>query len=114
MPNRTLRSLAVLAILLLCVRSEASAQPVNVVNVNTATETQLTYLPGVGDVLAGRIVEWREGVADGKRKTITDLEQLLDVRGFGEARLSRIRSYVVLTGPTTLHDKIKLAKKATR
>jgi competence ComEA-like helix-hairpin-helix protein len=111
--KRLARNLAVLAaFILLAARAEASAQPIDVVNINTATETQLTYLPGVGDVLAGRIIEWREGVNDGQKKHITDVEQLLDVRGMGEARLSRIRPYLVLTGPTTLRGKVRTTKHA--
>ena len=56
---------------------------------NTATNEELQTLPGIGPVLAGRIIEYRETV--GKFRTIDDL---LAVKGIGEKTLAKIRPYL--------------------
>lgn len=60
------------------------------IHLNTADADQLDGLPGVGPVLAARIVAHRE--AHGPFETVEDL---LDVPGIGEAKLAEIRSHVV-------------------
>ncbi|MCH3951712.1 MAG: ComEA family DNA-binding protein [Acidaminococcus sp.] len=56
-----------------------------IINVNTADETELTRLPGVGPALARRIVEARQ------QRTFQSLDDLLEVKGIGPATLSRFR-----------------------
>ena len=58
---------------------------------NRADATQLEELPGVGPVLAERIVAHRE--SNGPFQTAEDL---LDVPGIGEAKLSAIRDLIVV------------------
>jgi competence protein ComEA len=64
----------------------ASAGPVDL---NTADETALDALPGVGPVIAGRIVEWRT-----KNGNFTSVEELTEVPGIGEATLEKLRPLV--------------------
>lgn len=59
------------------------------VDLNRADATQLEVLPGVGPVLAQRIVAYRE--ENGPYATIEDL---LDVPGIGEAKLAQLRDAV--------------------
>lgn len=59
------------------------------VDLNTADEAELQTLPGVGPVLAARIVSHRESV--GRFEAIEDL---LDVPGIGETRLQSIRDLI--------------------
>lgn len=61
------------------------------VDLNTATPEQLEILDGVGEVIAGRIVDWRE--SNGR---FTDVEQLLAIDGIGEQTLAGIRESVRL------------------
>lgn len=61
-----------------------------VISLNRADPTELEDLPGVGPVLAERIVAYRE--ANGPFETVEDL---LDVPGIGEAKLASIRDLVV-------------------
>ena len=61
------------------------------VHLNTATATDLERIPGVGPVLAARIVEHR--VANGPFVVVEDL---LDVSGIGEAKLAAMRDGVVV------------------
>jgi competence protein ComEA len=61
------------------------------VNINQATPEQLTLLPGIGQVMAKRIVEFRQ-----KNGPFKKVEDLLAVRGIGEKSLARMRSFIVL------------------
>ena len=62
------------------------------VDVNRASQEELRTLPGIGAVLAGRILEARE--RDGPFGTLDDLRR---VRGLGRAKLDRIASVITLT-----------------
>jgi competence protein ComEA len=61
------------------------------VNLNTATLEQLDTLPGVGPVTAQAIVTWRE--TNGRFASVDDL---LDVKGIGDATLAELRELVVV------------------
>jgi competence protein ComEA len=61
------------------------------IRLNTATARQLEDLPGVGPVLADRIVAHRE--TNGSFETVEDL---LEVSGIGESKLASIRDMVVV------------------
>lgn len=60
-----------------------------VVNVNTATMSELTALPGIGEGLAENIIEFRR--SNGKFKSKADL---LKVRGIGKKKLERITALI--------------------
>lgn len=59
------------------------------VDLNTATEEQLDALPGVGEVMAERIVQWRT-----RHGRFRSVDQLQDVDGIGDTRLSKLRDLV--------------------
>ncbi|MET0928628.1 MAG: helix-hairpin-helix domain-containing protein, partial [Aeromicrobium sp.] len=70
----------------------AGAAPTGVkVNLNTATLEQLDTLPGVGPVTAQAILGWRD--TNGRFAAVDDL---LDVKGIGEATLAELRDLVVV------------------
>jgi competence protein ComEA len=58
----------------------AGSLPDGPIDLNTATAADLEELPGVGPVLAGRIVAWRE-----ENGPFTAVDQLLEVAGIGPA-----------------------------
>ncbi len=58
---------------------------------NLATNADLEALPGIGPVLAGRIVEFRE-----EQGPFQKIENLLEVKGMGPKILEKIRPYVVI------------------
>jgi len=60
-------------------------------SLNTATAQQLDALPGVGPVLAARIVTYREAHAGFK-----SVDQLREVTGIGEAKFADLKSLVVV------------------
>ena len=63
--------------------------PGGVVDLNTADAQALDSLPGVGPVLAERILAWRS-----EHGRFTTVEELGEVSGIGEAMLSRLRDKV--------------------
>lgn len=69
----------------------ASASGGGVLSLNHASATELDSLPGVGPVLAGRIVSWRK--AHGR---FTSIEQLRDVGGVGDAKFADLKSLIRL------------------
>lgn len=61
------------------------------VHINVATAEDLENLPGVGPVLAARIVEYRN-----KHGLFASVEDLLDVPGIGEGKLATLRDSVAI------------------
>ena len=61
------------------------------VNVNSAIATELEELPGIGEVIAQRIIDYR--TENGPFATV---DELLDVSGIGDATLESIRELVTV------------------
>ncbi len=66
------------------------------VNINTASESELTSLPGVGASKAKNIIEYRE--IEGEFASVNDL---LNVPGFSEALLSKISDEITVSGSSS-------------
>jgi competence protein ComEA len=66
-----------------------SSVPGALVDLNTATAEQLETLPGVGPATAAAIIAHRD-----QNGPFTAVDQLLDVRGIGEAKLEQLRDLV--------------------
>lgn len=71
-------------------QSQAGAPGGGPLSLNAATAQDLEQLPGVGPVLAERIVAHREA-----RGGFDQVEDLLEVSGIGESKLASIRDLVV-------------------
>jgi competence ComEA-like helix-hairpin-helix protein len=61
------------------------------ININKASISELTRIPGVGPRIAERIYEYRKQV--GKFKSV---EELLNVKGIGPKKLEKMRPYITL------------------
>jgi competence protein ComEA len=72
----------------------ASTEAAAPLNLNTATPAQLDALPGVGPALAQRIVEYRQQSGGFKK-----IEELMNVRGIGEASFLKLKALVTVTPP---------------
>lgn len=70
---------------------EESKKPKPPVNVNTASVAELARLPGVGQVIARRIVRHRE-----KSGPFRKVDELLVIRGISQARLEKLRPLVTV------------------
>lgn len=71
--------------------SYLSEQDSDRLDLNQADAKALQTLPGIGEVLAARILEYREQNGD-----FASVEELMAVDGLGPAALSRLRPYVTV------------------
>lgn len=69
----------------------SGATGTTLVNVNVASAEELETLPGIGEVLAATIVQYRE-----EHGPFTSVDQLLDVSGIGEVTLEELRDLVTI------------------
>ncbi len=72
-------------------RTERAEQVTGPIDVNEATEEELTGLPGIGPAKAAAIVRYRE-----RHGRFASLDALLDVSGVGPATLDRLRPVATL------------------
>ncbi len=61
-------------------------------DLNRATEKDLELLPGIGTVLAGRIVKHRQDIG-----SFTRVEDLREVKGIGKRKFDKIKGLVRVT-----------------
>lgn len=97
----TLRFFLVSLTLLLLAASFCEARSMRVytgtLNLNTASAADLTRLPGVGEVIAFRIVQDRE-----KRGKFKDIRRLESIKGISPRVFFALQSYVATDGPSNL------------
>jgi competence protein ComEA len=67
----------------------AKNAPSRQIDINKATAVELTEIPGVGTVIAERIVDFRD-----KQGPFRRVEDLLKIRGIGEKSFQKIRPHV--------------------
>ena len=65
--------------------------PAEKLNINRASQEQLVYLPGIGPVLAQRIIEYRE-----KNGPFHNLSKLTEIAGIGEVNFAGIKEKITL------------------
>lgn len=61
------------------------------ININTATPKELEKLPGIGPVLAGRIVEYRKNIGPFSEK-----KDIIKVNGIGDFKYDAIEEYITV------------------
>ncbi|WP_433497293.1 helix-hairpin-helix domain-containing protein [Sphaerimonospora sp. CA-214678] len=72
-------------------RPETQLDGGGVVNLNTATVEQLNTLPGVGEVLARRVIDFRDAHGG-----FGSVDQLRQVSGIGEKKFAELRDRVIV------------------
>lgn len=73
---------------------DSAAEPENadgLININTASEQELTRLNGIGEKLAGRIVEYRETNGD-----FADVRDITRVQGIGSGVYEKIKDSITV------------------
>lgn len=61
------------------------------ININTAFTADLMLLPGIGEVTAERIIEYREE-NNGFKKT----DELLKIKGIGEKKFEKLKEFITV------------------
>lgn len=85
----------------------SAAAPSGPIDLNRATASQLDALPGIGPVLAGRIVEQRA-----RQGAFRSVDELLAVRGIGPRLFERLRPLVTCAraGRTAAAESLQFAR----
>jgi competence protein ComEA len=76
-------------------KTAPGAKPTVMVNLNSATATDLQQLPGIGVTVATRIIEYRQ-----KNGPFTKIEQLMNVQGIGEKSFLKLRPQITVGAKT--------------
>ncbi|MCH7493403.1 helix-hairpin-helix domain-containing protein [bacterium] len=61
------------------------------VNINSASNEELQTIPGIGPVLAGRILEYRQSFGG-----FTSVDELTNVKGIGEKTLAKMLPHITV------------------
>jgi competence protein ComEA len=77
-------------------RSGAKPAGTGVININTASATDLEVLPGIGAKTAARIVEYRQ-----KNGPFKKIEELMNVQGVGEKSFLKLKEQITVAAAKT-------------
>lgn len=73
--------------------TEPTLEDVSPININTADERTLSLLPGIGEAIAARIVDYRAS-----HGSFAAEEDIMNVSGIGEGKFAEIRDYITTGG----------------
>ena len=68
----------------------------NKININTATVEELVSLPGIGNKIANRIIEYRE-----KNDNFKTIEEIMNVKGIDKKKFKKIKQLITVGDETT-------------
>ncbi|HHV46939.1 MAG TPA: competence protein [Tissierellia bacterium] len=70
--------------------SEGSNSSTGKIDINTCSKEELMSLPGIGEVLADRIIEYRE------KSRFKSIEEIMNVSGIGKGRFEDIKDLIIV------------------
>jgi competence protein ComEA len=79
--------------------AKPAASAAAVVNLNTATASQIATLPGIGEKAAQRIIEYRE-----KNGGFKKIEELMNVKGIGEKSFLKLKPLITVSDSKPAHQ----------
>ncbi|MBN2030463.1 helix-hairpin-helix domain-containing protein [bacterium] len=71
------------------INPEETKNPNLLVSINKATQEQLEYLPGIGPVMASRIIAYRD-----QHHGFSTIDELVEIKGIGEKTVEKLRPYI--------------------
>ncbi|MCK5237733.1 MAG: helix-hairpin-helix domain-containing protein [Deltaproteobacteria bacterium] len=75
----------------LAATSERGYAATSVIEINAASMKELMIIPGIGEALAGRIIEKRDELGG-----FASLQDVLLVHGIGEKKLEKMKPYIII------------------
>jgi competence protein ComEA len=60
------------------------------ININTASKEELMTLPGIGEVSAQAIIDYRE------QQAFASIDEIKNVSGIGDAKFDKIKAYITV------------------
>ena len=69
--------------------SDSSSKISGKININTATASELDELPGVGEAIAKKIIEYRE-----YNGNFSSIEEIKNVSGIGDSKFEKMKDYI--------------------
>jgi comEA protein len=80
----------------LAAQTQAANAPEEKININTASISELQKLPQIGEVVAQRIIDYRE-----KHGKFEKIEEIMKIKGIGEKTFLKLKELITVGSEST-------------